>query len=304
MDLGSNSRYSVEGEDLNSIKDAYKYEINRERTYGNMIPKVTISINPSDYMGNPAGSGRISVQRSFDSVYVTAHNYRSTGFKSPYPKPFQPGVITALDVLLSLKDQGELDIVSQVFYTYFNQNYIYSYYVVEMGFPGVGTAHSSGRQGFVYITSNGSFDDLPNNANWMLHITSDILVVHAQDFANWRWIELGNPYYEESEPNTIPDILIQEDYSAMDRGFNLHPPYPTPFDKEVNILFNIFIPNEVNVSVYNMDGQIVSELYNDSARNVGIYELKWTPQNIPPGVYKVRIKYGNDIQVRSVAYIK
>ncbi|MEO0249554.1 MAG: carboxypeptidase-like regulatory domain-containing protein [candidate division WOR-3 bacterium] len=191
----------VRGENVAELKREYQEEIRREETYGHIIPSVRISLNPSSYRGNPPESGRISVSRDYSNVQVTAHNLRATGYPSPYSKPFQPGVVTSLDILLSLKDQGKLDVVTPVFYTHFAQHYIDSYYVVALGFPGIGVAHASGRHGFVYITENGTFDQLPNNAARTFHITCDISVLHAPDFSYWRWAELGNPYYESAEPN-------------------------------------------------------------------------------------------------------
>jgi len=194
----------VSGENLAEIRSEYLEEIERESASGHMIPSVQISVNATPYRNNPLGSGRIrSVQRQFRDVQVTAHNTRSIGYPSPNARPFQPGVTTALDVLLSLKDQGHLDLVTTVHYSYFGQNYIDSQYVVALGFPGLGTAHSSGYHGFIYVTENGSANRLPNNADNKLHVTSDILVIHAPDFATWQWrdsIGPGLPYYENAEP--------------------------------------------------------------------------------------------------------
>ncbi len=191
-------------EDLDAIKAAYLAEIEREQLFGNLIPTVELSVSPSDFDGNPPASHRVSFQNSWSDLLVTAHNLRATGYPSPYSKPFQPGVVTSIDVLLSLQDLGELEAVSGVFYTHFAGNYIESYYVVTMGFPTVGTTHASGRQGFVYTTGNGSSNRMVNNAGRTFHITSDISVVHAPDFSVWRWIELGNPYYESMRPAPFP----------------------------------------------------------------------------------------------------
>jgi hypothetical protein len=190
----------VEGENLEEIQSEYREEVQREQDNGHMIPSVTIECDPSWYEGNPPESHRINVSRTFSDLVITPHNLRAVGHPGAYSKPFQPGVVTSIDVLLTLVDLGELDLVTSVFYTYFAENYIDSYYVVAMGFPGEGMAHASGRQGFVYITNNGSYYNLPNNADRKFHMTSDISVVHAPDFTRWYWIELGDPYYEDSQP--------------------------------------------------------------------------------------------------------
>ena len=102
----------VTGEDLDSIKAEYLDEITRERAQGHVIPYVQIQLNPSPYNGNPSGSGRITVTRSYRNVAVSPHNLRSIGTSSLISKPFQAGVVTANDVLYSLKDLGKLTVVS------------------------------------------------------------------------------------------------------------------------------------------------------------------------------------------------
>ena len=308
----------VEGENLSEIKAEYREEIARERTQGHVIPNVQISINPSNYKGNPPGSNRITVSRQFANVKVIPHDTRGLGAASPYPKPFRPGVVTSLDVLLSLQDQGALDLVTGAFYTYFGRNYINSYYVVAMGFPGMGTAHSSGRQGFIYVTENGTPNKLPNNADGKLHITSDINVIHAPDFSTWRWAELGNPYYESREPTVqaLSDESIREDFEAIDRGFNLHTPiirtgdtrlFPqglglvsplTPLS--IDISFNIFEPGRVRLDVQDAAGRTVASLFSGDVKNIGIRKLRWKPDRLSGRPYTLVLTNGRNTQVRSI----
>lgn len=298
-------RVSMNTDSIDALKREYLEEIVRERSSGHVIPSVTISINPSSYQGNPPGSGRITVSRTYNNVSVTPHNLRSTGATTPYTKPFQPGVVTSMDVLLSLKDQGKLDLVTGVFYSYFAQHYIDSYYVVELGFPGVGVAHSSGRQGFVYVTENGAPNRLPNGANNLLHMTSDINVVHAPDFSQWRWAELGNPYYESREPVTsIDERSVQEDFESITRGFNLHEPYPNPFNGVLQVTYNIFEPGEVDIAIFNVIGQEIHSLLKGKATDLGVRRLSWHPGDYPSGTYYVRMVHNQRSQVRRVSYVK
>ncbi|MFC1606732.1 T9SS type A sorting domain-containing protein [Candidatus Latescibacterota bacterium] len=295
----------VTGENLDEIREEYLDEITRENEYGHVVPLVRIAVVPSDFGGNPAGSGRVSARREFHDVKVTAHNYRATGFQSPYSKPFQPGVVTSLDILLSLMDQGELNLVTSVFYSHFHKNFIDSYYVVALKFPGEGTVHSSGRQGIVYITNNGSYVSTPNNANRTFHMTCDISVVHAQDFSSWRWIELGDPFYERREPpSAVDDPLITEDYKSLDRGFNLHPPNPNPFNETVSIPINVFDPGYYSMTVYGVNGQKVATLFEDTIKNIGVRKISWSPGRISSGIYFVVAEHGNNMQTRSISYIK
>jgi hypothetical protein len=305
----------VEGEDLDEIKDEYLEEIQRETAMGHVIPYVIISLNPSDYQGNPPGSGRITITKEFTNVLVTPHNLRSTGYASPYSKPFQPGVTTSLDLLLSLVDQGELTLTTSVFFTHLAGNYIESYFVVEMGFPEEGVAHASGSQGFAYTTDNGTTNRLPNDADLQYHITCDIAVLHAPDFSRWRWVELGNPFYERprlgttrdkaGDPAAEADPTVNEDFNSIRRGFNLHAPYPNPFNGTARITFNIFDPAFVRINVFDQTGQEVATLYEGMAPNIGIHETTWSPGSLASGTYYVVMSYnGQTQQVRRITYLK
>jgi hypothetical protein len=295
--------YIVSGENLGQIKREFKEEILREKAQGHLIPLVRFSINPSNYKGNPPESHRITIQKDFNNVLISPHNYRSTGFPTPYTKPFKPGVITSFDIPLSLKDQGKLNAVSSVFYNFFGGKFIDSYYLVELGFPGIGITHSSGRQGFVYITENGTFNSLPNNADNKLHITSDIHVIHAPDFSYWRWIELGNPYYENLEP-TLMNESILEDYESISRGYNLLAPFPNPFNGVLKICYNIFYPGRIRLSIFNIKGEKIIELLNRYEENLGIHSLTWSPHHLSSGMYLIKLDYENQSQERAVIFLK
>jgi hypothetical protein len=232
-------------------------------------------------------------------VQVTSHNWRGTDTPSLYPKPFQTGVVTSSDILLSLQDQGKLDVVTSVFYTYFAQKYIFSYYVVALGFPGIGLAHASGRQGFIYITENGSFNRLPNQADSKLHMTCDIHVIHAPDFSYWRWAELGNRYYENSEPGALAKLaqIIVEDDEAISRGFNLHEPRINK-DRTLDLSFNLFLASRVRLSLLNSKGQRSTAILDELISNLGIHQLHRQLGELPSGLYSLVMEANGHRQIR------
>jgi hypothetical protein len=289
----------TEGEALDEIKGAYLREIQREEAHGNVVPLVTIAINPSSHQGNPPGSNRVTVTREFRDVRVQAHDLRAAGAPVPFSRPFQPGVVTSLDVLLSLQDQGELNLVNSVFYTYLAGKYIDSHYVVALGFPGVGTAHASGRHGFTYTTGNGSWQRMVNDANRTFHITADIAVLHAPDFSTWVWRELGNPYYERVAPAAAELARsVAEDHDAMGRGFNLHRPVVDSGEGGAHISFNVFDPGPVRLTVRDSMGSVVAVLAEGFQENLGVQAFRWDPEEPPAGTLYLVMERGGDVQVR------
>ena len=265
-------------------------------------------------------------------MQVTPHNLRSTGHPSPYSKPFKPGVATTLDILLSLRDQAYLSVVTSVFYTQFGGNYIDSYYVVELGFPDTGAAHASGRQGFVYYTGNRSQGALPNFAVESFHMTSDISVVHAPDYSSWSWLDfLGFSYYEGGFPGAIEppaksstwilsgsaagsldseqdrraalETSVREDFNALSRGFNLHRPLLDPAGGRLAVSFRLFGKQSANLSLYNLKGRKLATLFERPGGDPGPHSFVWDANGLDPGTYSLTMRYGDaGYQSRNLCY--
>jgi hypothetical protein len=303
----------VTGENLAEIRAAYRAEIERERAHGHVISHVNLDISPLDPQltnsdtSDPVAMDRITVSREWTDVPVSAHDMRATGAGPHISTPFQPGVVTSIDILLSLSDQGELGEVETAFISRIASFYIDSYYVVGLTVPGEGTAHASGSQGFVYLTGNGAPDKLPNGAGRVFHMTSDIRVIHAPEFTKWYWIELGPPYYEREEPNlvtAVADDLLADQYAGLNRGFVLHEPYPNPFNASVTLPFTILDDDPVTVTVYNSAGQTVATLLDSAVRFTGMQNIAWSPDFAASGVYFVVMASGSHRQVRTVTLVK
>ncbi|MBN1448660.1 MAG: T9SS type A sorting domain-containing protein [Bacteroidetes bacterium] len=286
------------GDDLDALKREFREEIERERQSGSIVPLVQISVNPSDFHGNPPESHRITVTRTFRDVQVTAHDRRAAGSDSLYRMPFRAGVVTALDLLLSLEDQDLLALVGTEYFTHLAGKVMESYRVRSLGFPGEGLAHASGRQGFVYTTGNGTPQRLVNGADGKQHVHADIHVIHAPDFARWRWIELGNPYYEDDDPTGIEELLA--DYDALDRGFRLQRPWPQPATDELQLSFNVFVPGSFRIELYDLSGRLLRTVFDARIDNVGIHRLTLPARDLGPGIYFLRMTDGRDAGIQKV----
>ncbi|MFA6232635.1 MAG: hypothetical protein WC824_00430 [Bacteroidota bacterium] len=286
------------GEDLAELRTEFREEIARELQVGHVVPQVQISINPSDFAGNPPESHRITVTRNVRDVLVTPHGLREAGRDSLHRMPFQPGVVTAIDLLLSLQDQGVIDMVGTAFFTHLAGKVMDSYRVRSLGFPGTGLAHASGRQGFVYTTANGTIQRLANNADGKQHVHSDIHVIHSPDFARWRWIELGNPYYEDNDPTGIEEL--QADYNELATGFRLQRPWPQPAADEVWLSYNIFESGSYRITLHDLQGRELRVLFDGVIEHCGIHRIPDAIRGLVPGVYFLRMTNGVSVGVQKI----
>lgn len=112
-------------------------------------------------------------KHAFQDVIVTPHDVRTD--------VLQPGVMTALDALLSLAEEGKL---SNLMLTWYERiaaaDPVDSYWVERMD-----EARASGGCGFVYETGPRIFSGFSGSH---IHIPSDVRVTVSPEYALWFWI--------------------------------------------------------------------------------------------------------------------
>jgi hypothetical protein len=153
--------YKEGAERLASIYRTFEEEVARlERNGGQVIiPEVTIRSSRANY--------------TFRDVVVTPHKVRSD--------VLQPGVVTALDALLSLGEQGELPVLKLTWYDRIGSADPVQHYFVER----IGESEAYGSCGFVYETGPQEFAGFRGTH---IHIPSDLRVTVSPEYALWFWI--------------------------------------------------------------------------------------------------------------------
>lgn len=119
----------------------------------------------------------------FTNVPVSAHNVRSD--------VLQPGTITALDVLLSLADQGQIDHMKLTWYSSIGEADPVDSFWVEQIDTGTGVYDreaSPERGGWVYETGSREFSSFKGSH---IHIPADTRVIVSPEYMSWYW--LGSP---------------------------------------------------------------------------------------------------------------
>lgn len=147
---------------LERIYDTFRDEAGRLRTNSGkvIIPEFTIQ-SPGE-------------QWNFNNVEVKSHDVRNDVLK--------PGVITALDVLISLLEQGKLTQLKLTWYESIrNADPVDSYWVEKIDI----SQEASGGCGFVYETGANVFSGFRGSH---IHIPSDVRVTISPEYAYWWWI--------------------------------------------------------------------------------------------------------------------
>lgn len=145
---------------LNEVYWTYADEVRRRNDNGGkmIIPNITIKGKSESY--------------HFQNIEVSAHNLRSD--------TFQPGVITAIDAILSLGEAGLLSYDLQWYESIGTAGLVKSYWVER-----INQDKSAGRCGFVYEAGDELFRFFKGNHN---HIPSDIRVINSPAYLEYFWI--------------------------------------------------------------------------------------------------------------------
>ena len=97
--------------------------------------------------------------------------------------------------------------------------------------------------------------------------------------------------------------------TSLPQTFELHQNYPNPFNPSTTISFTMPAASPVSLNIYNMLGQKVKTLINDSVLSPGTHEIRWDghddeERQVSSGIYIYRICTSNEIKARKMVLIK
>jgi hypothetical protein len=158
----SSIRLRVADEDrLSAIHRTFQEEVERLARNGGQV------ILPELMVQSPAG------EWTYKEIQVTPHDVRTDVLR--------PGLVTALDVLISLKEQGQVDALELTWYERIGQaDPVDSYWVSRFN-----SAVAQGGCGFVYEIGPRQF---PRFRGAHIHIPSDVRVLVSPEYALWFWL--------------------------------------------------------------------------------------------------------------------
>lgn len=125
--------------------------------------------------------------------------------------------------------------------------------------------------------------------------------------------EQNNPKLSTITPTDRPRFVVkirpfetfvkQDEELETPQEIELRPNYPNPFNPSTNI--NFYLPEEraVRVGIYNIVGQQVALLLDDTVQQ-GEHSIQWDASDKPSGIYIVQLESGNRIFTRKITLIK
>lgn len=120
------------------------------------------------------------------------------------------------------------------------------------------------------------------NSNNVYSNYSTILAIQGNSL--WQW-------------NTKNDIVEIPD------KYNLFQNNPNPFNPSTTITFQTPEQSHVLISIYNSLGQKIDELVND-IKIAGIHKVVWNANNLPIGVYLVKMQTEKFVATKKILFVK
>ena len=85
--------------------------------------------------------------------------------------------------------------------------------------------------------------------------------------------------------------------------FSLSQPYPNPFNPITTIDFSVPIEKNVQFNVYDIKGQKIKTLVNDTF-NPGYYSIDWNAEDVSSGMYFISMNAGDFHRTYKIILLK
>ena len=108
-----------------------------------------------------------------------------------------------------------------------------------------------------------------------------------------------------SELESVPPINLQKQTLAeeLPDEFELSQNYPNPFNPSTLIKYSIPESGFIKLSVYNLIGEEVSVLVNETL-SAGYYNIAFNAANLPSGIYFYRLQTLNFTKTKKMILLK
>lgn len=128
-------------------------------------------------------------------------------------------------------------------------------------------------------------------------IVVNVLLINSGNYTN------TNPLVSDLKLTISYNIISDVKDNISLKDFQLFQNYPNPFNPYTTLKFQINERSNVTLCVYNILGEVLSELVNEEL-DIGLYEIHYDGRNIGSGIYIYKIQVGSHICSKMMTLIK
>ena len=99
-----------------------------------------------------------------------------------------------------------------------------------------------------------------------------------------------------------PEMELDEKITTI-KNFTISKIYPNPFNSQLNIKLTNVKGRNVKIVVHDINGRLIENLYQSEALSFDL-NIKWSPKDIPSGLYLISAYSTNYKTVQKVIYLK
>ena len=86
--------------------------------------------------------------------------------------------------------------------------------------------------------------------------------------------------------------------------FEISSNYPNPFNLTTFFNFRLIKSSFVNIDIYNLLGEKVATLISNEFKRQGEYKITWTANNLPSGIYLLKIQIDDNFKINKLLFQK
>ena len=169
------------------------------------------------------------------------------------------------------------------------------------------------EDGWTWIEAEFNSDHSSNNHEYMADIGSGLTpgtyyYLSRFQLKNYEFVYGGfSGGFWDGENNVSGQLTVAEPTDAeladIPREFGIDQNYPNPFNPATNIRYAVPEAAHVTIRVYNVTGQLVATLVNES-RDPGYHNVAFDGTHLASGVYIYRMQAGDFVKTQKLMLIK
>jgi len=117
------------------------------------------------------------------------------------------------------------------------------------------------------------------------------------------WFNSDSLEYDTVSFRVLERLSIQEPTASIPTQYELHQPYPNPFNPVTEIEYSIPEYVFVHLRVYDILGREIQTLVYGE-KNAGKYSVGWNGNSFPSGIYIISLTSGKFLETRKVLLLK
>ncbi len=111
------------------------------------------------------------------------------------------------------------------------------------------------------------------------------------------------PKSGDQSANQNKPVVTKLNDAIIPNNFLLEQNYPNPFNPVTKIQFKLPKESNINLSVFNMLGQLVTTIYSGKL-DAGTHFVEFDGSDLPSGIYFYRLEADNFVQTKKMTLMK